>query len=159
VSSRQASTSRSTSPSASARELIQPSPLVVEQAQQPVQRPVPPAGQPRSGDPYREREPTAALDDPSCRLRFGADPITSGHFGQQFHGLVLIRHVDVDDLDTGQAAQPRPAGDDHRAACGAREQRPHLRHRTGVVEHHQHAPAGERSPVGGSPLVAVGGDR
>jgi hypothetical protein len=86
---------------------------------------------------------------------FGVDPALVVQPGQQPHGVVLLQQVQGqrDGLVEGE---PGAAGEDRGAARGARQQRAGLRLAGGVVEHHQHAPAGQLRPVAGGGDLQVG---
>jgi hypothetical protein len=84
------------------------------------QRPVPPATQPRSRDPQRQRQKTAQPHDLRRRRGFHRDPPRPGKPGKQLDSLVRFEDVQIDQPGAGQPSQPGSAGDQHRAPWGAR---------------------------------------
>ena len=69
--------------------------------------------------------------------------------------LVIVEHVEVDQLGAGQVGHPAAGRDQHRAGRGAGQQRPDLGGVTGVVEHDEHPAPGQDGPVAGRALVLV----
>ena len=77
---------------------------------------------------------------------------------EQGRGLRAGQHVEVDPggaVAGDEAGQIVAAGDDDGAGGRARQQRPHLVRRAGVVEDDEHAPVGQQRPVMRRPLGDV----
>jgi hypothetical protein len=138
---------------------IQPAALVGQQARHPAKRPVRPGRQPRPRDPHRQRQPTTGSRDRGGRRRFGRHPPGSGDPGQQRLRLVSVQHVQMHQPGTLQPRQPRPAGNQHRTAGAAGQQRADLGLAGGVVQDHQHPPACQATAVQRRAFLYPGGDR
>lgn len=115
-------------------------------------------GQPGARDPQCQRQPVAERAEPGGGLRVGGDPLRSGHRTEHGGRLRLAEHVQLDAVYVvvaGEVVDGVPAGDQYTAVAAARQQRPDLRERPGVVEHHQDPFAVQDRPVQRGPLVLV----
>ena len=99
--------------------------------------------------------PGAGVEQLGGGLGFGRGPLLAHHLDEQLQRLVVVEHVQIDQLGAGQVGHPAPRRDQHRGRRGARQQRPDLRRVARVVQHHQHPAAGQRGPVPGRALVLV----
>jgi hypothetical protein len=83
---------------------------------------------------------------PGCRPSSPA----AGPGRQQLARLRLGQDIHRDKaraVDRGQTGQLAAAGDKHQAAWAGREQRPHLRISTGVIQDDEHPPPGQDTAV------------
>ena len=135
--------------------LVQPAVLVGEP---PGHRPDGPAAagdQPGRADPDGQGQAGAGVEQLGGGLGFGRGPLLTHHLDEQLQRLVVVEHVQVDQLGAGQVGHPAPRRDQYRGRRGARQQRPDLGRVARVVQHHQHPAAGQRGPVPGRALVFV----
>ena len=112
--------------------------------------------------PQRQRKPAAELDQPRDRRRVGVDAVGAQGGGQQGVGLGVGEHVQLDRARTmagDQTVQAVAAGDQDGAAAAAGQQRDDLVGRCGVVQHDQHLPVRDQTPVQLRAPVGVGGLR
>ncbi|GAA3107385.1 hypothetical protein GCM10020001_026690 [Nonomuraea salmonea] len=116
---------------------------------------------PGHGDGQRERQAAAERHQLPRRLRLARQPLLADARRDQPQRLVLLQHAERDAFDAvqgDQAAQPVPAGDDDAAAGVAGQQRAYLVGLRDVVQHQQHAPAGEQRAVERDLRVQLDGD-
>jgi hypothetical protein len=124
-------------------QLVEPAPLIGQALGQPLERPVWTGGQARAGDPDRQGQAAAQLGDAPRRRRFGRgalgpdDPAQQGGRRRRAPGIQLDQHA------PGDPGQAGAAGDDDGTGRLARQQRPDRLGAAGVVEHHEHPPAGQ----------------
>ena len=135
--------------------LVQPAVLVVEPAGHRPDGPAAAGDQPGRADPDGQRQAGAGVEQFGGGLGFGRGPLLAHHLDEQLQRLVVVEHVEVDQLGAGQVGHPAPRRDQHRGRRGARQQRPDLGRVARVVQHHQHPAAGQRGPVPGRALVLV----
>ena len=112
------------------------------------------------GHPQRERQPGTLPGQLGGSGRVGAGP-GPDEVPQQAHGIVQRQEMDLEagrPVPGDQAGQRVTAGDDGNARSRAREQRPDLLGRAGVVQHDQHPPAGQLATVPSRALVWAGRD-
>jgi len=101
-------------------------------------------------DDQGQRQPRARGDDLLSRFRFGGHPVRAEPAGQQLPGFAGGEQVQchrAGRLGGDQAGELAAAGDDDHAAGRAAQQRPDLGGVPGVVQHHQHPPAGQQAAV------------
>jgi hypothetical protein len=111
-----------------------------------------------SNHPDRQRQvATQAGNLTHCGVS-GIQAGAVGQTGQQSCGLIRWQGVEVDHRGVFQRSQPPAAGDQHQAACGARQQRPDLLMPGRVIEHQQHPLTRQRVPPPGRPRFHAGRD-
>ena len=102
------------------------------------------------GDGQRQRQPRAQFDQLIGGGRLGGDAFGAEAAVQQFAGLAAGEQIEgerVGALGGDQAGELAAAGHDDQAAGAGRQQRPDLVGVAGVVEQHQHLPAGQQAAV------------
>ena len=140
-------------------ELVQAAALVGELRGEHRHRPGAARGEAGGGDADGERQEAAGGHHVEGRLAFGAHPLLADDPGEQLERLVGGHHVQVDQVRADQVDHPDPAGDERRAARGARQQRPDLGGVAGVVEQYQYPAAVEGRAEQGRALLHRVGDR
>jgi hypothetical protein len=133
-------------------ELVQPARLVRQPVGQLPDRPVRTRRQAGARDPQRERQLAAERGQAGRRVALGPHPAVTGDAGEQVDRLLRLEHVDLDVHDAGQATEPAPAGDQHRAVRTAGQHRKHLVLARHVVEYHQDPAVGEQCAIGLGPF-------
>src|SRR6185295_776151 len=112
------------------------------------------SGGARGGDGQREGKPCAAGDDVVDRVRFAAGPAGAEAASEQFAGFSHGEQVQRQRnraLPGDQAGEVSAAGHEGHAAGRPGEQRADLLDVACIVQHDEHAPAGEQAPVQPSP--------
>ncbi|HEX4787363.1 MAG TPA: hypothetical protein VH372_02790, partial [Actinospica sp.] len=109
--------------------------------------PAGPRGEFGSDDTDRQRQPRAGAQDLLGRLGLRPHPSGADDPGEQLSRLGTAKFVQVNALRADEIREPRPAGDDDRAAGGTGQKRAHLGRVPGVIEHDEHPAAGEQAPV------------
>jgi len=130
--------------------------VVAQPAHEVGHRPGGSGAQPRRGDPQREREPPARLGDlGQHRVRRAGRAALARSGGEQGDRVPQRKHVERHRAGLVEADEAPPAGHQHQAARGARQQRRHLRLARRVVQQDQHPAPGDPAAVERGAVVRV----
>jgi hypothetical protein len=127
-------------------------PFVAEAGDHRGERPVRAAGQPGPDDPQRQRQVPTESDEGTGIARRRPHPLRSAMAGQHRQRGRLSQLTDPDMAPHIESGQDDPAGQQHRGAGQAGQQRADLSGVHRVVQHDQHPPVGQRRPQQGEVL-------